>query len=192
MREIQQPFEDDGYDGLDEDGQPLPPSKTQRKNAMHSLQDIGKELVKLPASKLAKIVLPDDLRVAIMDYRRFTKNEAIRRQMQYIGRLMRKIDPAPIEKQLAAFRGESNEEKALMHRIERWRERLIEQDDALTLFLNEYPQADATQLRQLIRNARFEATKNKPPKSSRLIFKMVREVLESGVQEVAEKPGAEE
>ena len=58
MREIQQPFADDG---LDEDGQPQPPSKTQRKNAMHSLQDIGKELVKLPASKLAKIVLPDDL-----------------------------------------------------------------------------------------------------------------------------------
>ena len=112
--------------------------------------------------------------------------------MQYIGRLMRKIDPTPIEKQLAAFRGESNEEKALMHRIERWRERLIEQDDALTLFLNEYPQADATQLRQLIRNARFEVTTNKPPKSSRLIFKMVREVLEPGAQEEMEKPGEEE
>jgi ribosome-associated protein len=105
---------------------------------------------------------------------------------------MRKIDPEPIERQLAAFRGESNEEKALMHRIERWRERLIEQDDALTLFVNEYAAADITQLRQLIRNARHEATQNKPPKSSRLIFKLVREVLEPKLGGSTEEPNREE
>jgi ribosome-associated protein len=160
-----------------EDIQPL--SKTKKKQAMHALQDIGKELVKLPANKLEKLDLPEELRRAVEDCRRFTKHEAIRRQMQYIGRLMRSMDEEPIARQLAAWRGESDEEKALLHRIERWRDRLIENDEVLTLFLNEYPQADATQFRQLIRNARIETANNKPPKSSRAIFRLVREVMEA-------------
>jgi ribosome-associated protein len=160
----------------DEEIQPL--SKTKRKEAMHALQDIGKELVKLPANKLERLDLPEELRRAVEDCRRFTKHEAIRRQLQYIGRLMRSVDEEPIARQLAAWRGESDEEKALLHRMERWRDRLIENDEALTLFLSEYPQVDATQLRQLIRNARHEATSNKPPKSSRAIFRLVREVVE--------------
>lgn len=162
-----------------EEGEEIqPPSKTKRKEAMLALQDLGEELVKLPASKLEKLDLPDELRRAVEDCRRFTKHGAIRRQLQYIGRLMRGVDEAPIARQLAAWRGESDEEKALLHRIERWRDRLIENDEALTLFLNEYPQADATQFRQLIRNARHEAASSKPPKSSRAIFKLVREAVE--------------
>lgn len=171
MRDLEQAPEED------EEIQPV--SKTKRKEAMLALQDLGEELVKLPASKLDKLDLPDELRRAVEDCRRFTKHGAIRRQLQYIGRLMRGVDEAPIARQLAAWRGESDEEKALLHRIERWRDRLIENDEALTLFLNEYPQADATQFRQLIRNARHEAANNKPPKSSRAIFKLVREVAES-------------
>lgn len=160
-----------------EDIQPL--SKTKRKEAMLALQDIGEELVKLPANKLERLALPDELRRAVEDCRRFTKHGAIRRQMQYIGKLMRGVDEEPIARQLAAWRGESDEEKALLHRIERWRDRLIENDEALTLFLNEYPHADATQFRQLIRNARHEAAQNKPPKSGRAIFRLVREVMEA-------------
>lgn len=155
-----------------------PLSKTKRKQAMHALQDMGAELVKLPANKLEKLPLPDDLRQAVEDCRRFTKHEAIRRQMQYIGRLMRGIDPEPIARQLAAWKGESNEEKALLHRIERWRDRLLEHDDALTDFLRDYPEADATQFRQLIRNARHEAAQGKPPKSSRALFRLIRDSLE--------------
>jgi Uncharacterized protein conserved in bacteria len=170
MRDIEQAPEEG------EDIQPL--SKTKRKEAMHALQDIGKELVRLPANKLEKLDLPEELRRAVEDCRRFTKHEAIRRQLQYIGRLMRGVDEEPIARQLAAWRGESDEEKALLHRIERWRDRLIENDEAVTLFLNEYPQTDTTQLRQLIRNARFEAANNKPPKASRAIFRLVREVVE--------------
>lgn len=163
-----------------EEGEEIQPiSKTKRKEAMLALQDLGEELVKLPANKLEKLDLPDELRRAVEDCRRFTRHGAIRRQLQYIGRLMRGVDEAPIARQLAAWRGESDEEKALLHRIERWRDRLIESDDALTLFLNEYPQADATQFRQLIRNARFETANSKPPKSSRAIFKLVREVVEA-------------
>jgi len=166
-----------------------PVSKTQRKAAMQALQDIGEELVHLPANKLAKLALPDELLRAVEDCRRFTKHGAISRQMQYIGKLMRSVDAEPISRQLAAWKGESDEEKALLHRIERWRDRLIENDDALTLFLNEHQQADATQFRQLIRNARFEAANNKPPKSSRAIFKLVREVMEPGLQQGQEAPG---
>ena len=169
MRDFEQPPEEG------DEIQPL--SKTMRKEAMHALQDIGKELVGLPANKLEKLALSDELRQAVMDCRRFTKHEAIRRQLQYIGRLMRGIDPEAISRQLAAWKGESAEEKALLHRIERWRDRLIEDDEALTRFLNEYPQTDTTQLRQLVRNARFEAAQNKPPKSSRAIFRLVREVI---------------
>jgi ribosome-associated protein len=170
MRDSEQPPEEG------DEIQPL--SKTKRKAAMHALQDIGKELVRLPANKLEKLALPEELRKAVEDCRRFTKHEAIRRQLQYIGRLMRSVDEEPIARQLAAWKGETDEEKALLHRIERWRDRLIENDEALTLFLNEYPQTDATQLRQLVRNARFEAAQNKPPKASRAIFRLVREVLE--------------
>lgn len=155
-----------------------PVSKTRRKQAMHALQDIGSELVKLPANKLEKLPLPDGLRQAVEDCRRFTRHGAIRRQMQYIGKLMRGIDPEPIARQLAAWKGDSDEEKALLHRIERWRDRLIEHDDALTDFLRVHAEADATLLRQLIRNARHEASQGKPPKSSRTLFRMIREVLE--------------
>lgn len=172
MRDFEDPPE------ADEEIQPI--SKTKRKEAMHALQDIGKELVKLPANKLERLDLPEELRRAVEDCRRFTKHEAIRRQLQYIGRLMRGVDEAPIARQLAAWRGESDEEKALLHRIERWRDRLIENDEALTPFLNDHPQADATQLRQLIRNARTEAANNKPPKSSRALFRLLREMLEAG------------
>lgn len=155
-----------------------PPSKTKRKQAMRALQDMGAELVKLPQAKLEKLPLPDELRQAVEDCRRFTKHEAIRRQMQYIGRLMRGIDPEPIARQLSAWKGDSDEEKALLHRIERWRDRLIEHDDALTDFLRNYPYADATQFRQLIRNARQEAARNKPPKSGRALFRLIRESFE--------------
>lgn len=163
---------------IPEEDETAPLSKTRRKQAMHALQDIGSELVKLPANKLDKLPLPDELRQAVADCRRFTKHGAIRRQMQYIGRLMRGIDPEPIARQLAAWKGDSDEEKALLHRIERWRDRLIEHDDALTDFLRDHPDADATQLRQLIRNARLEAAQSKPPKSSRALFRLIREVLE--------------
>jgi ribosome-associated protein len=167
------------FEETPEEGEEIQPlSKTKRKEAMLALQDIGEELVKLPANKLERLDLPDELRRAVEDCRRFTKHGAIRRQLQYIGRLMRGVDEEPIARQLAAWRGESDEEKALLHRIERWRDRLIQDDEALTLFLNEYPQADATQFRQLIRNARQEAANSKPPKSSRAIFKLVREAVE--------------
>jgi len=156
-----------------------PPSKSQIKREMTALQDLGAELVKLPKSQIEKLPLPEELMLAIKDYQRFTQNGAIRRQLQYIGRLMRKVDPEPIQQQLNVWRGQSAQATAQMHRIERWRDRLIADEFALTELIQSVPGLDATQVRQLIRNARKEEAEKKPPKSSRALFRLIREALEA-------------
>ena len=113
------------------------------------------------------------------DCRKITQNGALRRQKQYIGKLMRSIDPAPIQAQLDVFNGVSAAENAKLHQAEKWREKLIADNEALTLFLNQFPDADATHLRQLIRNARDEAARNKPPRAFREIFRVIREVQQA-------------
>lgn len=155
----------------------LPPSKTRRKRDMQALQDMGEELVALSAGKLEELNLPDLLRDAVMEARRITRFGALRRQMQYIGRLMRDVDPEPIRARLDAWNGVSVEETARLHRIERWRSRLLEDDQALSELLEAHPRADAQRLRALIRNAKREAEAGKPPKSFRELFQELREIL---------------
>jgi ribosome-associated protein len=154
------------------------PSKTQRKRQMHELQDLGAELVSLNEQQLESIELPELLRDAVMDARRMTKFEARRRQLQYIGKIMRTIDPEPIRERVAAYKAVSREQTARLHLIERWRARLLEDQHALTEFMNEYPGADATQLRLLIRNALREREADQPPKSFRALFRLVNEVVQ--------------
>jgi ribosome-associated protein len=161
---------DDVYDG---------PSKSQRKRDVEALQDLGTQLVNLPDGQFKKIELPENLRIAVADCRKITQNGALRRQKQYIGKLMRSIDPAPIQAQLDVFNGASAAETAKLHQAEKWRDKLIADNEALTLFLNAYPNIDATHLRQIIRNARDEARLNKPPKSFREIFRVVREAMQA-------------
>lgn len=161
-----------------EEFEPRAPSKSQIKREMHALQDLGEELVKLSQDRLDKLDLPDALYDAVMDARRFTKHEARRRQMQFIGKIMRDIDTEPIAEQLAEIKGESDTAKAHFHNLERWRDRLLADDDALTEWLAEHPGDDSQQLRNLIRNARKEAAAGKPPKSSRELFRWLREQTE--------------
>jgi ribosome-associated protein len=151
-----------------------PPSKSQRKRDSDALQDMGRDLVKLSKDQIKKMDLPEELRTAVLDCQRITSHGALRRQMQYIGKVMRNIEVEPIAEQLSAIRGESNVAKAEFHAIERWRERLLENDDALTEWLSKHPGCDAQQIRQLIRNARKEAEMGKPPKSSRELFRLLR------------------
>jgi ribosome-associated protein len=151
---------DEVYDG---------PSKSQQKREVEALQALGEILVKLPDAQFKRIELPDELRTAVADCRKITQNGALRRQKQYIGKLMRSIDPAPIQAQLDVFNGVSAAENARLHHAD---------NEALTLFLNQHPVADATHLRQLIRNARDEAARSKPPKAFREIFKVIREVMQ--------------
>lgn len=153
-------------------------SKTRRKQAMHALQDLGQALVKLTPQQLAQLRLPEVLADAVGEARRLKKHEAIRRQMQYIGRLMRQVDAAPIQAQMAAWRNESASETARHHRIEHWRDRLLADDAALTGFAAEYPAIDTQSLRTLIRNARKEAELNKPPKNARALFRALREIIQ--------------
>lgn len=167
---------DDAFPDQDDLAAPARPSKTQRKTAMLELQELGVELAALSAERLKKMVLPEALLNAVLDWQRFTKHGARRRQMQYIGKLMRDLDPEPIVAQLAALKGESNAAKAEFHALERWRERLLDSDEALTEWLLDHPDSDVQALRQLIRNARKEAELGKPPKSSRELFRLLREL----------------
>jgi ribosome-associated protein len=150
-------------------------SKSQRKREMTALQDMGVELVKLPRARLEKFDLPENLLGALVEAQRLNSHGAIRRQMQYIGKLMRAVDIEPIAEQLAALRGESAAAKAEFHALEHWRTRLIADDQALGAWLSAHPESDAQQIRQLIRNARKEAAEGKPPKSSRALFRLLRD-----------------
>ena len=153
-------------------------SKSQRKRDMHALQALGKELVKLPPDKLATIELPETLRNAVIEARRIHQHGALKRQLQYIGKQMRDIDPNPIREQLATLSGHSQQAAMALHLIERWRDRLLEEGDlALEKLLQEQPHADRQYLRQLLRNAKKEVSENKPPKSTRLLFRYLRELM---------------
>jgi ribosome-associated protein len=161
----------------DEEELDLPPSKTKIKQQMLELQDIGAELVALGKDQLAQLDLPETLRDAIQEMRRINKFGAQRRQMQYIGRLMRDVDPAPILAKLNAWKGYSQQHTAHLHQMERWRDRLLESDGALTELLAAHPQTDAQRLRALIRNAQKEQLAGKPPKSYREIFQVLKEII---------------
>lgn len=153
------------------------PSKTQRKQAMTALQALGAELVKLAPEQRARIELPDALREAIAFFDRIASHEARRRQMQYIGKLMRAVDADAIRAAIGRATGESKDAVALMHRCERWRDRLLDDDGALTEFLGEHPQADAQRLRSTIRAARRERDTGEPPKHARALYRWLHDIL---------------
>jgi ribosome-associated protein len=153
-------------------------SKTKLKRDADDAQNIGKKLIDLSKERLIKLNLPEALFDAVLEAKRLTANGAIRRQLQYLGRLMRDIDSAPIVEQLQAWEGKNVQENARFHGMERWRTRLISDPNALQEFLNLYPQIDIQQFRNLIRNAQREEEANKPPKSSRELFKLIREVAD--------------
>jgi ribosome-associated protein len=153
-------------------------SKSEMKREMHALQALGEELVKLPAEQFENIDLPDDLRDAIVEARRIHQRGALKRQLQYIGRLMRSVKPDPIREQLDTLRGQSRRATQELHKIERWRDRLLKEGDgALGELVDELPDLDRHHLRQLIRNAKKEMLDNKPPRSSRALFRYLREHL---------------
>lgn len=154
-----------------------PPSKSQRKRDMHELQALGVELVELSDEQLASVELPENLLDAVVHARSLTKHEARRRQLQYIGKLMRHVDPDPIRERIAAYRAVSSAHTARLHRLERWRTRLLEEDGALAELLQAHPTADAPRLRSLIRNAARERAAGQPPKSYRALFRMLDEVM---------------
>ncbi len=167
------------HDNINEHEGEQPLSKTKVKQQMHDLQSVGEQLIGLSPDKLAELDLPENLLDAIHDMKRIggSKFGAQKRQRQYIGRLMRDVEAGPIIAKLEAWNGTSREHAVWLHQIERWRDRLLEDDGALTELLAAHPHADAQRLRALIRNAHKEKELNKPPKSYREIFQVLREIM---------------
>lgn len=175
-----QPDSEELSNELDDSGFYGRPSKSQVKRDMEALQKIGTQLAALSADQLKKIDMPDALRDALREAQRLTpRSEGMRRQLQFIGKIMRKVDPAPLQAALDRIAGLSAMENARMHQRERLRERFIADEAVLSEIAEKFPQADFQQLRQLRRNAIREAELNKPPKSFREIYRVLRE-LESG------------
>lgn len=159
------------------DEEELPPSKTRVKKQMHELRDLGKELAELGKDQIAQLDIPDNLRDALREMKGINKFGAQRRQIQYIGKLMREVDTAPILAKLDAWKGKSQQHTAYMHQLERWRDRLLENDSALTELLAVYPQTDAQRLHTLVRNALKEIEAGRPPKNYREIFQLLRGII---------------
>lgn len=135
-------------------------TKTDLKREMEALQKLGAELLSLRTELFARLQLPEKLQDALAEARRITAFEGKRRQMQFIGKLMRKLDEdtvAAIEAALQEQQGGSAAEKLALHQAEHWRDRLIADDDALQPWLQQYPDTDTQQLRALIRQARKDA-----------------------------------
>jgi ribosome-associated protein len=151
-----------------------PVSKTKRKKEMHELQALGTELVELAESQINDLQIPDRLRDAVLAAKRIKSHEARRRQMQYIGRLMRDVDAAPIREQLDVLVGHSAQDAARHRRLEALREKLLANDDALTAYVAQHAEADLQALRTLIRNARREQKEGKPPRAFRELFRLLK------------------
>ncbi len=155
----------------------LRPSRSQLKRDAEALQDLGRELVELPQAKLERIQIPDQLREAVNLARSITAHGGKRRQMQFIGKLMRGFDAEPVRAQLEAFQQADRRAAQRFHLLENLRDKLIaEGDSALGDILDRYPHADRQHLRNLIRQAQLERDKNKPPASARSLFKYLREL----------------
>lgn len=159
------------------EGLPERESKTARKKQMLALQKIGEALVDLPAPQLAKIPLEWPLDEAVAAARSLTTHEARRRQLQFIGKLMRNLDVEPIAAALEKVQLKGQLSKAKFHQVERWRDRLIsEGDEGIQEFLQKYPDGSNQQLRQLVRNT--QKTK-KLAGAETALFRYLREVIEN-------------
>jgi ribosome-associated protein len=158
------------------------PSKSQRKREMLAVQELGKTLVELPASELAQIPLEPRLADAIEAARHITIHEAKRRQLQYIGRLMRDTDLAEIEQALDKIHRKNQSSKAQFHQIERWRDKLItEKDTALQELQEKFPLCDRQKLRQLIRKARDDRETGKNSGAETELFRYLRELIDGPI-----------
>lgn len=162
------------------------PSKTKQKEAMHELRDLGAELVELSVGQLKRINLPENIFDAVRECQKITAHGARRRQIQYLGKLMRSVDDEPIRAGLALLRGESSAETARLHRLERLRVKLLEDESTLSDIAALWPAVDLQHLRQLRRNALKEQEQNKPPKNFRAIFQVLQELDKEANQHVAE------
>lgn len=160
------------------------PSRSQLRRDALEIFELAEALAALSAAELAHVPLADNLRDEVARTRAITAHIARKRQTQFLAKQLRKLDDdeiEPIRRALAHDRDKAHRETAAMHRLEAWRERLLDEgDDALGEFLAQHPSADRQHLRQLVRNALAERKANKPPHAYRELFRELRELLEAG------------
>jgi ribosome-associated protein len=155
------------------------PSKSEMKRQSDALQKLGEQLIEAPRDRVKRVPMPDELREAILMCQTITNHEGKRRQVQFVGKLMRSLDEdevAVIQRTIESWKGTSKAEAAALHALERRRDKLLADDKALTQLLEEHPHLDVQQLRTLIRNARKEQLENKPPKAYREIFQILKDL----------------
>jgi ribosome-associated protein len=156
------------------------PSKSQRKRDADALQKLGEELIALKPSELAQFDLPDNLLKAIEEARKLHQRGSLKRQRQYIGKLMRNVDAAQIAQKMEELRSKHDVHSAQFKRLEIWRQRILDEgNEAINELLEEYPQADRQYLRQLQRNCQKEQAAGQPPASARQLFRYLRELAEA-------------
>jgi ribosome-associated protein len=155
------------------------PSKTEMKRQSDALQDLGRELVEAPRDRVKRVPMPEDVRDVILECQNIKNHEGRRRQMQFIGKKMRTLseeEVAIIKRTIEGWKGASKADTAALHALERRRDKLLADDKALTVLLEEAPHLDVQHLRTLIRNARKEQAENKPPKAYREIFQILKDL----------------
>ena len=173
-RDDERDTDDNGYDR---------PSKSQLKREMHALQELGAALIALPKDALKRMPMPEHLDDAVREARRITDHEGKRRQLQYVGKVMRSLtedEVAALRTALDTHRGVNKAETARMHCIERTREQLLADDAALTEFIRKHPGVDPQEGRTLIRNARREREQQKPPRYFRELFQWIKNAAGAG------------
>lgn len=170
MKEIKEKIE-----GLHEDA-----SKSQRRREALETRKLASKLIGLNTARLEQLPLDNSLRDAIADARRIRSHVARKRQMQYVAKLMRRIDLEPLIAGLDAFENEARHLAARQHRTEAWRDHLLTSgDDAMGELMEQRRDADGQAIRQLLRNARREAAAGKPPAAARSLFRLLRELDET-------------
>ena len=156
------------------------PSRTRRKRDAEGLQRLGEALLAVPPARLPELALPEALHDAVAQAHRIPGRGGQRRQRQLIGKLMRDVDPVPIESALRELHGTSLQAAAIHRQAEAWRERLLaEGRPAVTAFIAGHPGADQQRLRQLLGKAAREETAGRPPRAARDLFRLIREALMS-------------
>ena len=160
-----------------DDNADLGPSKSQRKRDMHALQELGERLAELPASRLGPMGLPEVLLDAIALAKKITAHEGRRRQMQLIGKLMRRVDADAIRAELDVDDDRHRAETAVMHAAENWRDALIAAPDRLTEFVQRYPQAITRGLHPLLRSACTEHARAQRGRHYRELYREIRDIL---------------
>ncbi len=156
------------------------PSKTRLKQQSHDLQALGLAVAELSDERLARLELPERLLDAIVEFRKTRTHEGRRRQLQYVGKLMRDVDAEPLREAVDKAKLGSARDTLLLHEAERWRDALLNDDDAMTRWLQAHADCDAQRLRSLVRAARREAALppgQRNPRSHRELFQFIRPLL---------------